>query len=77
MGSGYDIHEIMQNAYEHITGRETMQQKVNRNPHGLFIYPFDPEKVTADHIQEVIEHFAKYDDFEKCIELKKIKESWK
>jgi hypothetical protein len=71
--------ESMENAYEIITKRTTLDdlyEDFEENGIRKFYLPFDPlneDGRTEDIIDMVIEHFTQYEEYEKCAELVKIK----
>ena len=71
--------ESMQNAYDLITRRSTLDdvyEDFEENGVTEFYLPFDPtheDGRTEDILDMVIEHFSKYEEYEKCAELVKIK----
>lgn len=79
MSSEDEYHKAMYNAYQHITGKETIHQKIYRNPNSskLIGYPFNPSKVTKDDIQNVIDYWAELQEYEMCSEMLMIKDNIK
>ena len=77
----YQIYEeAMENAYEIITKRKTLDdiyENFEKNGDDQFYLPFDPieeDGRSADIIDMVIEYFTGTEEYEKCAELLKIKD---
>jgi len=71
MSSEDHYHIAMINAYNHIVGKETIEEKLNRNPKDseLTGYPFHPEKVTKEDVQNVIDYWAELQEYEMCSKM--------
>tara|TARA_R110000751_G_scaffold116174_1_gene215732 strand:+ start:1927 stop:2169 length:243 start_codon:yes stop_codon:yes gene_type:complete len=67
---GFDL--AMRNSYNIIVGDKEVEDMVINNQ-VLFAHDIDAGP-SDDEINEIIKYFADIDEFEKCIELKKIKE---
>ena len=61
---GFDL--AMRNSYNIIVGDKKVEDMMINNQ--VFFAP------TSEEMDEIIKYFADIDEFEKCIELKKIKE---
>ena len=65
----------IENTYLLVTGRNTMKEICekcdlqNKSP----IFFIEPEELTNTDIDEMIEHFCRYEEYEKCAELIKLK----
>lgn len=69
------IHESMTNSYMIITNKLTFEDLLDYNGCSL---PFDPKKdIDNDVIDKIIDYFCILEEYEKCGELKKLKESKK
>ncbi len=69
------IHIGIENTYLLATGRNTLEeiyQKCNIQ-NKLPIFFIEPEELTNSDINEMIEYFCGYEDYEKCAELIKLK----
>jgi len=68
-------HESMQNAYILITKKLSFDDLIEYNGCAL---PFPPKKKVDNKVfDNLIEYFCTLEEYEKCAELKKIKESKK
>tara|TARA_R100001129_G_scaffold175413_1_gene148426 strand:+ start:631 stop:897 length:267 start_codon:yes stop_codon:yes gene_type:complete len=69
------MYESMTNSYMIITEKLTFEDLLDYNGCSL---PFDPKKdIDNDVIDEIIDYFCILEEYEKCGELKKLKESKK
>jgi len=74
--------EAMENAYDIITGKKTVDDiydNLELEEIDEFPLPFDPIKEdgkTPDVLDMVIEYFISIEEYEKCAELTKIKDTW-
>tara|TARA_R110002020_G_scaffold6208_8_gene25957 strand:- start:117 stop:386 length:270 start_codon:yes stop_codon:yes gene_type:complete len=69
------IHESMTNSYMIITNKLTFEDLLDYNGCSL---PFDPKKdIDNKVIDKIIDYFCILEQYEKCGELKKLKESKK
>ena len=69
------MYESMTNSYMIITNKLTFEDLLDYNGCSL---PFDPKKdIDNDVIDEIIDYFCILEEYEKCGELKKLKESKK
>ena len=69
------MYESMTNSYMIITDKLTFEDLLDYNGCSL---PFDPKKdIDNDVIDEIIDYFCILEEYEKCGELKKLKESKK
>ena len=69
------VDDSMQNAYLLITNKLTFNELFDYNGCSL---PYHPKKKIDDNvIDEIIDYFCTKEEYEKCGELKKIKESKK
>ena len=69
------VDDSMQNAYLLITNKLTFNELFDYNGCSL---PYHPKKkIDDDVIDEIIDYFCTKEEYEKCGELKKIKESKK
>ena len=69
------IHEAMTNSYMIITNKLTFEDLLDYNGCSL---PFDPKKdIDNKVIDKIIDYFCILEQYEKCGELKKLKESKK
>jgi len=67
--------QAMQNAYILLTNKLSLDEVLDHNGCAL---PFSIEEdVTDEDVEGVIEYFCKVEEFEKCAELKKLKETQK
>ena len=67
------FHESMTNAYILITNQLSFNELVEHN--GCYL-PYHPKKpVNDDVFDDLIDYFCELEDFEKCADLKKVKES--
>jgi len=68
----------MLNGYFFVVHNETIEQAFNRNGDEKIYYPFMTENVQREDILPMIKHFEseKYQEYEKCLELKKIYDQW-
>ena len=67
--------ESMQNAYLIITNRLTFEDLIDYN--GCYL-PYNPKNdIDNDVYDDIIDYFCKLEEYEKCAELKKLKESKK
>ena len=70
-----DYYEAMQNAYILLTDKLGFDAVFEHNGCSL---PFSIEEdVTDREVDDVIQYFCKIEEFEKCAELKKLKETQK
>jgi len=69
------VYESMTNSYMIITDRLTFDELLDYNGCSL---PFNPKKkIDNDVINKIIDYFCTLEEYEKCAELKKLKESKK
>tara|TARA_R110002012_G_scaffold9277_1_gene42781 strand:+ start:324 stop:602 length:279 start_codon:yes stop_codon:yes gene_type:complete len=69
------VHESMLNSYMIITNKLSFNELLEYNGCAL---PFNPKKgINNDVIDEIIDYFCTLEQYEKCGELKKLKESKK
>tara|TARA_B100000519_G_C14232938_1_gene433342 strand:+ start:420 stop:686 length:267 start_codon:yes stop_codon:yes gene_type:complete len=69
------LYESMRNSYMIITNKLSFQDLVEYNGCSL---PFNPKKgINNKVIDKIIDYFCTLEEYEKCGELKKIKESKK
>ena len=69
------VHEAMTNSYMILTNKLSFEDLLEYNGCSL---PFNPKKkIDNDVIDEIIDYFCTLEHFEKCGELKKLKESKK
>ena len=69
------LHESMTNSYMIITNKLSFDELLDYNGCSL---PFDPKKNIDNHvIDKIIDYFCMLEEYEKCGELKKLKESKK
>lgn len=74
-----EYNKAMDNAYDFITGRTTLDDLLNDMGNGLiatYNLPFNPELSDgrdSPTIDMVIEHFSNLEEYEKCEELMKCK----
>ena len=70
-----EIQQSMRNAYILLTNKLSFEDIFEHNGCDL---PFNiKEEITDNIIEDVIEHFCEIEEFEKCAELKKLKETQK
>lgn len=75
-----EFNTAMENAYDFITGKVTLDTLVTDLSIGgvhTYVLPFDPEKETGtdpETLDLVIEHFESTEEYEKCQVLLQIKE---
>jgi hypothetical protein len=75
-----DFNAAMDNAYNFVTGKVTLDSLVtDLSVEGVqtYILPFDPEKETGrdpETLDLLIEHFENNEEYEKCQVLLRIKE---
>ena len=70
-----DYHESMQNAYLLILDKITFNELLEYN--GCWL-PFSPKKkINSKVFDNLIDYFCTLEEYEKCAELKKLKESKK
>jgi len=70
-----EIQQAMRNAYILLTNKLSFEDIFEHNGCHL---PFNiGEEVTDNIIEDIIEYFCKIEEFEKCAELKKLKETQK
>tara|TARA_R110000824_G_scaffold1687_6_gene8403 strand:+ start:2439 stop:2681 length:243 start_codon:yes stop_codon:yes gene_type:complete len=67
---GFDL--AMRNSYNIIVGDKKVEDMIINNQ-VFFAHDIDVGP-TSEEMDEIIKYFADIDEFEKCIELKKIKE---
>jgi len=69
------IHESMVNSYVLITNKLSFEELLDYNGCSL---PFSPKKtINNEVIDKIIDYFCTLEEYEKCAELKKLKESKK
>jgi len=69
------VHESMLNSYMIITNKLSFNELLEYNGCAL---PFNPKKgINNDVIDKIIDYFCILEEYEKCGELKKLKESKK
>lgn len=68
---GFDL--AMRNSYSIIVGDKVLDDMIIDNQ-VFFAHDIDAEPSNKD-LEELIKYFADLDEFEKCIELKKIKDN--
>ena len=69
------IHESMTNSYMIITNQLTFEDLLDYNGCSL---PFNPKKrIDNEVIDKIIDYFCELEEYEKCGELKKLKDSKK
>ena len=69
------IHESMTNSYMIITNKLTFEDLLDYNGCAL---PFNPKKkIDNKGIDKIIDYFCELEEYEKCSELKKLKDSKK
>ena len=69
------VHESMLNSYMIITNRLSFTELLEYNGCAL---PFNPKKeINNNVIDKIIDYFCTLEEYEKCGELKKLKESKK
>ena len=69
------LHESMVNSYVLITNKLSFNELVDYNGCSL---PFSPKKtINNEVIDKIIDYFRSLEEYEKCGELKKLKESKK
>jgi|TARA_R110002020_G_scaffold233158_1_gene444910 hypothetical protein len=69
------LYESMTNSYMIITNKLSFDELLDYNGCAL---PFNPKKKIDNHvIDKIIDYFCILEEFEKCAELKKLKESKK
>ena len=69
------LHESMVNSYILITNKVSFDELVDYNGWSL---PFSPKKtIDNEVIDKIIDYFCTLEEYEKCGELKKLKESKK
>ena len=69
------LHESMVNSYMIITDQLSFDELLDYNGCSL---PFNPKKdINNDVIDKIIDYFCTLEEYEKCGELKKLKESKK
>lgn len=69
------IHESMQNAYLLVTKQLSFNELFDYN--GCML-PYHPKKkIDGNVFKELIEYFCMFEEYEKCAELKKTRESKK
>tara|TARA_R100000654_G_scaffold16524_3_gene34625 strand:- start:1791 stop:2060 length:270 start_codon:yes stop_codon:yes gene_type:complete len=69
------IHESMTNSYMIITNKLTFEDLLDYNGCAL---PFNPQKkIDNKVIDKIIDYFCELEEYEKCNELKKLKDSKK
>ena len=74
-GDNNDYYEAMQNAYILLTNKLSFDAVFDHNGCAL---PFSIEEdVTDEDVEDVIEYFCRTEEYEKCSELKKLKETQK
>ena len=67
------LHESMINSYMIITEKLTFEELLDYNGCSL---PFNPKKdIDNKVIDKIIDYFCSLEEYEKCSELKKLKES--
>ncbi len=67
------IHESMENAYIILTKKLTFNDLFDYN--GCYL-PYNPrKKITEEVFDDLIDYFCELEEYEKCAELKKVKES--
>jgi len=73
-----EIDKTMLNGYFYLIHNETIDEAFTRNGDEKIFYPFRTENVQRIDILPMIKHFAseKYQEYEKCHELKKIYDNW-
>jgi hypothetical protein len=70
-----EYHESMVNSYVLLTGKLSWQELFDHNECSL---PFSVEKkIDNEVIDKIIDYFCTLEEYEKCGELKKLKESKK
>ena len=69
------LHESMTNSYMIVTNKLSFEDLLEYNGCSL---PFNPKKKIYNHvIDKIIDYFCTLEEYEKCGELKKLKESKK
>ena len=69
------VHECMTNSYMILTNKLTFEDLLGYNGCAL---PFNPKKnIDNKVIDKIIDYFCELEEYEKCGELKKLKESKK
>ena len=69
------LHESMLNSYVLITNKLSFEELLDYNGCSL---PFSPKKtINNEVIDKIIDYFCSLEEYEKCGELKKLKESKK
>jgi len=69
------VHESMVNSYVLITNKLSFEELLDYNGCSL---PFSPKKtINNEVIDKIIDYFCTLEEYEKCAELKKLKESKK
>ncbi len=69
------VHECMTNSYMILTNKLTFEDLLNYNGCAL---PFNPKKnIDNKVIDKIIDYFCELEEYEKCGELKKLKDSKK
>jgi len=69
------LHESMVNSYVLITNKLSFEELLDYNGCSL---PFSPKKtINNEVIDKIIDYFCTLEEYEKCAELKKLKESKK
>lgn len=70
--------KTMLNGYFYLVHDESVEQAFMRNCDEKIYYPFNTEALQKHDIVPMLKHFEseKYQEFEKCIELKKIYDNW-
>ena len=67
------LYESMTNCYMIITRKLSFEELLDYNGCSL---PFNPKKnIDNEVIDKIIDYFCKLEEYEKCAELKKLKES--
>lgn len=63
------LEEAYYNSYRIITNKVSFDELMDEGSYAVLVH--DPDKdITRDVIQDVIDYFAKYEEYELCAELK-------